>query len=348
MRTAPRLRLLAAVVATALLAACSAPQGASAPASSSGSAAGAPAGADAYPQPLPLSGDFVPVHDPAMVKAPDGTYLLYSTGQNLQIRSSKDRQNFTLEGPVWPKGAPWTFSFTSATDRRALWAPDISFHDGTFYLYYSASSFGSRNSAIFLATSPTGLPGTWKNVGLVWRTSERDDYNAIDPNLHVDDTGWWLSFGSFWSGLKMVKVNPATGLPIKGETRLYSLATRPRSVDGAVEAPYIVRHDDYYYLFASFDACCRGTSSTYRTMVGRSKTITGPYVDRDGTPMTEGGGTEVLSSHGDIVGPGHPAVLQDGADWLLIYHYYADDAAPATGTLAINKLEWVDGWPVAR
>jgi arabinan endo-1,5-alpha-L-arabinosidase len=285
MRPTARLRLLvAAVVATALLPSCSAqrqpaqtaPENSAGPGGSAASTAAEPGG---YPQPLPLTGDITSVHDPSMVRAPDGTYLLYSTGANLQIRSSKDRQDFALVGSVWPEGAPWTKPFTSATDSRALWAPDISFHDGTFYLYYSASSFGSRNSAIFLATSATGLPGTWKNVGLVWKTSENDEYNAIDPNLHVDDSGWWLSFGSFWSGIKMVRVKPGTGLPDKGDKKLYSLATRPRSVDGAIEAPYIVRHDDYYYMFASFDACCRGTSSTYRTMVGRSKTITGPYVD---------------------------------------------------------------------
>lgn len=349
MRTSVRVGVLLAAVVT-LLGGCGAPSAPTEP--TTASSAGAPSVASAtpggYPDPLPLSGDIDGVHDPSMVRAPDGTYLLYSTGENLQIRTSKDRTSFAQQGSVWPDGAPWTESFTALTDRSALWAPDVSFHGGLFYLYYAASSFGSRHSAIFLATSPTGLSGSWTNLGKVVQTSDDDDYNAIDPSLVVDGNNWWLSFGSFWSGLKMIRIDPKTGKRDPSDKKLYDLATRPKSVDGAVEAPYVVRYNDYYYLFAAFDACCRGTSSTYRTMVGRSTSVTGPYVDRQGKKMSDGGGTEVLASHGSIVGPGHPAVLHDGADWLLIYHYYFDDRTPATGRLAMNKLDWVDGWPVAQ
>jgi arabinan endo-1,5-alpha-L-arabinosidase len=349
-RRATRL-LLASVLAAAALAGCGSPGGGTSSPSPAPFSPGASAASESpggYPAPLPLTGDIDAVHDPSMVKAPDGTYLLYSTGENLAIRTSTDQTTWTRADSVWAdRGAPWTEKYTSLTDRSALWAPDISFHDGTFYLYYSASSFGSRNSAIFLATSATGRAGSWRGRGLVLDTTSSDSYNAIDPNLFVDDSGsWWLTFGSFWSGLKLVRLDPATGKPAVG-AELQALATRPRSVDGAIEAPYLVRHDDYYYLFAAFDLCCRGTSSTYRTMVGRSKSVTGPYVDRDGKKMTDGGGTEVLATHGSIVGPGHPAVLRDGNDWVLVYHYYVDDRTPATGRLGLNRLTWVDGWPVA-
>ena len=349
MGTAAR-HLLATLVAALLLAGCGGPASqptAPTPAPFSPGAAAPSRTPGEYPDPLPETGDVDAVHDPSMVKAADGTYLLYSTGENLAIRTSPDRTAWTRAGSVWPDGAPWTKPFTSPTDRGALWAPDISFHDGTYYLYYAASSFGSRHSAIFLATSPTGLAGSWKNAGIVLQTTEADEYNAIDPNLFVDDTGWWLTFGSFWSGLKLVRLDPTTGKPAAG-AKLTALATRPRSVDGAIEAPYLVRRDGYYYLFAAFDLCCRGINSTYRTMVGRSKTVTGPYVDQKGVPMTDGGGTEVVASHGAIAGPGHPAVLHDGADWVLVYHYYTDDLAPATGRLATNLLDWPDGWPVLR
>jgi arabinan endo-1,5-alpha-L-arabinosidase len=334
------------VVLVSLLAACA--QGSVPPAGDASETASPTATLKDYPDPLPSSGDIDLVHDPSMVRTPDGGYLLYSTGQNLQIRRSDDRTTFTAAGSVWPHGAPWTEEFTSPADPSALWAPDISHHNGKFYLYYSASSFGSRKSAIFLATSRTGLSGSWTNLGKVWQTSDADDYNAIDPNLVVDDTGWWLSFGSFWSGLKMMRIDPDTGKQAAHDRKLYALAARPSSVDGAIEAPYIVRHDDHYYLFAAFDACCRGVDSTYRTMVGRSTAVTGPYVDREGTKMTDGGGTEVLASHGTILGPGHPAVLQDGSEWILIYHYYYDEFNPGAARLAMNELEWVDGWPVAR
>lgn len=355
--------VLALVVAATLLAGCSnqggtasspapSPSGASSTASAANGSASPTVGR--FPDPLPVTGDIDGVHDPSMVRAPDGTYLLYSTGNYLEIRTSRDRLHFALQGSVWPKGAPWTQPFTSPTDRSALWAPDISYHSAPggqgslFYLYYAASSFGSRNSAIFLATSKTGLPGSFTNRGKVWQTTESDDYNAIDPNLLVDSSGWWLTFGSFWSGIKMVRLDPRTGKPDAAHKKLWSLATRSRSVEGAIEAPYVVRHDQYYYLFSAFDFCCRGLSSTYRTMVGRSTSVTGPYLDRQGRKLIDGGGTEVMASHGTIVGPGHPAVLHDGADWLLIYHYYFSDATPATGRLAINRLAWVGGWPVAR
>jgi arabinan endo-1,5-alpha-L-arabinosidase len=293
-----------------------------------------------YPNPGLVTGS-VNVHDPAMVKAANGTYILMSTGTNLPIRTSTDRVAFARAGVVWPNGAPWARPFTGGSNN--LWAPDISFRNGRYYLYYSASTFGSRNSAIFLATSPTAAQGSWTNLGIVWQTSNASDHNAIDPNLVVDSAGaWWLTFGSFWTGIKMIRIDPATGKQHTGDRTLHSLARRP-SAGGAVEAPVIVQRGGLYYLFVSFDLCCRGTSSTYRIMVGRSTSITGPYVDRNGVAMTNGGGTEIMATHGGVVGPGHQAVLQDTDNWLLVYHYYT-----STGSrLGINFLDWGDGWPRA-
>lgn len=304
-------------------------------------AAAPAAAAPGFPDPAPVTGD-TRVHDPAMVRAPDGTYILVATGDNLQTLTSTDRVDFKRAGAVWPDGAPWTTQFTLGSP--VLWAPDISRHNGRYYLYYSASSFGSQNSAIFLATSETAMPGSWTHHGVVTQTSSANDYNAIDPNLVVDASGrWWLSFGSFWSGLKMIRIDPATGMRHAGDQTLYDLAQRPLSVDGAVEAPFIIRHGGFYYLFASFDFCCRGTDSTYRVMVGRSRSITGPYVDRAGVPMMSGGGTEILATHGGVHGPGHEALIRDRGDWLMLYHYYSD--AIPTGTLGINRVTWPGGWP---
>ena len=299
----------------------------------------ATAAAADYPDPGFVTGD-TRVHDPTMVRAPNGQYILVSTGDNVQILTSSDRVRFQRAGAVWPGGAPWTLPFTGGS--RNLWAPDISYRNGQFYLYYSASSFGSNNSAIFLATSPSAMPGSWTHRGVVVQTSTANDYNAIDPNLVVDPSGrWWLSFGSFWSGIKLIRLDPATGKRHPTDRTLHSLATRPLSVEGSVEAPFIVRQGGFYYLFVSFDFCCRGTDSTYRTMVGRSTSITGPYLDRNGVPMRNGGGTEILATHDGVFGPGHPAVLRDSDGWLLLYHYYT-----ATGSwLGINRIDWSDGWP---
>ena len=294
-----------------------------------------------YPNPGRVTGDIL-VHDPEIVKATDGTYLLVHTGNNLPIKTSTDRVAFRNAGAVWPNGASWTTPYTAGG--RSLWAPDISFHNGQYYLYYSASTFGSRRSAIFLATSPSGRSGTWTHQGLIIETNDSSTYNAIDPNLFVDPQGqWWLTFGSFWTGLKLIRLDPTTGRRSTTDTVVRSLATRPSSVGGAIEAPTLHLRGGYYYLFASFDRCCQGAQSTYRIMVGRSTSVTGPFVDRNGVAMTAGGGTQILAGHGSIHGPGHQAVLTDTGGDVLVYHYYADDNSARLG---INLLGWdAAGWP---
>jgi arabinan endo-1,5-alpha-L-arabinosidase len=289
-----------------------------------------------YPRPGAVTGD-IGVHDPTIVARPGGGYLLAHTGDNIALKTSSDRTAFRNAGAVFPGGASWTTTYTGGS--RNLWAPDLTYRDGRYWLYYSASTFGSNRSAIFLATSTTGASGSWANQGLVIESRTSDNFNAIDPNLVVDASGkWWLSFGSFWSGIKMVALNPATGK--RSDATLRSIAGRN---GGAIEAPVIARHGNYYYLWVSFDRCCQGAASTYRVMVGRSTSVTGPYVDRSGKAMTAGGGTQVLAGHGNIHGPGHQAVLPDTDAEALVYHYYADNGAALLG---INLLGYdAAGWP---
>jgi arabinan endo-1,5-alpha-L-arabinosidase len=303
-------------------------------------AASTPTGAPgAYPEPRFVLGDDG-VHDPTMVEKPGGGYLIAHTGDNLRLLTSADLETFTDAGAVFPDGAAWTTGYTKGS--TALWAPDISYRNGRYYLYYSASTFGSNHSAIFLATSVTGESGSWTDEGLVIESSKGSNFNAIDPHLYADDAGWWLTFGSFWSGIKQIALDPATGRPAGPGAAPVALAARG---DTAVEAPYLVKHGDHYYLWVSFDACCKGAASTYRTVVGRSDSPNGPFSDRNGTPMTAGGGTEILAGHGSVHGPGHPAVLTTGGGELLIYHYYADTGTPHLG---LNGLGYdAEGWPFA-
>jgi arabinan endo-1,5-alpha-L-arabinosidase len=305
-----------------------------------GAVPAAAAAAAAYPDPGSVSGD-VSVHDPSMVRAANGTYFLFSTHQGIEIRTSADRIHFTRNGSVFPSGVSWASAYGTITDP---WAPDVSFHNGTYWLYYAVSSFGSNHSAIGLATSSTAAPGSWHDQGLVYASQSSDNFNAIDPALLVDSSGrWWLSFGSFWSGIKMIQIDPATGKQATSNTTRYSIAERP-SPD-AEEASFIYPHGGFYYLFVSFDYCCRGTSSTYRIMVGRSASPTGPYTDESGTPMLSGGGTQILATHGNVIGPGGQSVTHDVDGDLLVYHYYA---ASQNGTpeLGINLLGWTSsGWP---
>ncbi|MFM9595115.1 arabinan endo-1,5-alpha-L-arabinosidase [Streptomyces scabiei] len=301
-----------------------------------------PTAASAYPDPGTVTGATV-VHDPTMIRTPAGRYLLYATGGGLSSRTSTDRIAFGAGGDAFAARPGWWSSYGTSE----AWAPDISYQGGTYLMYYSVSTFGSNKSAIGLAGSTTGLPGSWTDRGIVYSSAASDDYNAIDPNLFVDDNGtWWLSFGSWWTGLKMIQINPATGKQLSGDTTRYSLASRPTGTT-AVEAPFVVKRGGFYYLFASYDTCCAGTGSTYKVKVGRATRVTGPYLDRNGVALMNNGGTPVLESHGRYIGPGGQSIMKDTDGDLIVYHYYDgnDNGRPKLG---INLLNWSGGWPVAR
>jgi len=179
------------------------------------------------------------------------------------------------------------------------------------------------------------------------RTKE-DDFNAIDPNLATDEHGrQWLNFGSFWGGIKMRRIDADTGKLSQEDAKLYSLAARPPAPH-SIEAPFIVQHDSWYYLFVSFDFCCRGAKSTYNIVVGRSRDITGPYADASGKPMMEGGGTQLIEGTSLWRGPGHEAVLLErGGPDLMLFHAY--DGTTGRPALQISTIQWENGWPrIAR
>jgi arabinan endo-1,5-alpha-L-arabinosidase len=256
------------------------------------------------------------------------------------------------ELPAWaPKEIPGT---------RSPWAPDISYFNGKYHLYYSISTFGKNNSAIGLATNQTldssSADYKWEDQGMVLRsTTGVTDWNAIDPNLILEgEDKAWLVWGSFWDGIKLRRLDRTTGKLSDADTTLYSIASRPRlgepqtpPVVGAIEAPFIIEHDNYWYHFVSFDFCCRGKNSTYKIVVGRSEKITGPYVDKDGTPMTEGGGTLLLAAREGArwVGPGHCAVVQDLPGDYLIFHAYDRESERSRSELKISTMVWENGWP---
>jgi arabinan endo-1,5-alpha-L-arabinosidase len=296
----------------------------------------------AYVNPGLVTGNIAPVHDPSMIKTGTG-YLLFATGGGIEQRASTDRTNFTptLTAHAFAALPAWTAPYTNGTD---LWAPDVSFNSGQYYLYFAASTFGGSNSAIGLATSPTGIAGTWVDSGAAVVTSSTcAGSNAIDPAFVSDAAGnWWLAFGSFFNGINMVQLDPSTGKPLGATPTCYSLAQRTGT---AIEGSTVYVHGGMYYLFASVDVCCQGVNSTYHIVVGRSDNPQGPYVDRGGIPMTQGGGTIVLATHGNIIGPGGQDIFSDTDGDVLVYHYY-DGNNGGTPTLGVNLLGWTsDGWP---
>ena len=312
-------------------------------------------GALAWPQQqLPVTngqskGDIRQVHDPSIIKE-GNTYYVFSTRAGIAIRCSKDLIHWQLCGDVFAHLPEWAVK--DVPGLRGLWAPDVSYFNGRYYLYYSASTFGSNHSSIGLATNETLDPSSdkyrWVDQGKVIGSNIDDDWNAIDPNVVFDEHHQpWLAFGSFWGGIKLRKLEQATGKLSSQDQNLYSLASRPRtsSSPGAIEAPNIIRKNDYYYLFVSFDLCCRGANSTYNIRVGRARRLTGPYIDRSGKAMIDGGGTLVVGGAGRWAGPGHCAVLQEREGDYLVYHAY-DTEWRGVPTLRISTLHWdSEGWP---
>ena len=278
----------------------------------------------------------------------------------LPIRCSTDLQAWKPCAYVFAQIPDWIKEASPAT--KDLWAPDISFFDGVYHLYYAYSTFGENASGIALATNKTldaASPAyKWVDQGLVLKSTPTDDFNAIDPNLIIDERGQsWLSFGSFWSGIKMRRLDRTTGKLSTQDTKLYSLATKARPAPSsptkpslplnwqAIEAPFVIHQGRYYYLFVSWDLCCRGAQSTYRGMVGRSRNITGPYVDRDGVPMMKGGGSPVLMSNSKWAGPGGQSLLKLNDGFIIAFHAY--DSKTGRPALQISTLGWKDGWPSA-
>lgn len=303
----------------------------------------------------------VPVHDPVMIKEGD-TYYLFCTGRGVSVWASRDRVSWTRQPPVFAAPPPWSVEAVP-TFTGHLWAPDISYHDGKYYLYYSVSAFGKNTSCIGVATNVTldraDPRFKWEDHGKVIQSVPGvTNWNAIDPNLIVDDAGTpWLAFGSFWEGLKLVKLTPDRLAVAEPIDRLPTIASRkndpapagnPVDAGGnAIEAPFIFKRGGYFYLFASIDYCCRGAKSTYKMIVGRAKAVTGPYVDRAGVPMARGGGTILLAGDAKWYGVGHNSTYTfDGADYLVFHGYDAGDER-ARSKLRIEKLTWdADGWPV--
>ena len=295
-------------------------------------------------------GQIQQIHDPVMAFE-DGMYYVFSTGRRLPVICSSDKITWESCGRVFERNPVWTRDINQ--NLADLWAPDISYFNDRWHLYYAASNFGTQNSAIGLATNATLDPESpdfeWVDQGIVLRSQPGDPWNAIDANLVLDEAGEpWLAWGSYWNGLYLRKIDPITGMFAADDDTTHHLANRSAGPDNtsAIEAPFIVQRDNLWYLFASFDQCCQGANSTYNVRVGRSQSLIGPYVDRDGVPLTEGGGTLILSEYGQWKGPGHNSIYVEDDVYWIVYHAY-DANQIGVPKLRIESLGWdAEGWPV--
>lgn len=324
-------------------------------------------------------------HDPVMAKEGD-TYYLFYTGDGIRVKSSTDMKNWQELDPVFAGTPDWVLK--SIPDfGGAMWAPDIFRKDGVYYLYYSVSAFGRNSSAIGVATNTTLDPASadyrWTDRGkVVESVPGRDMWNAIDPNVILDEEGTpWMTFGSFWMGMKLVKLNPdMTSVVSDSSQEWYTIAARERSFyvddrdagdaanpkldygslytteqlaanqqmkNGAAEAPFLFKKGKYYYLFISWDRCCRGINSSYKILVGRSENIRGPYLDKSGKRLSRGGGSLIAAGNDEWAAVGHQAAYTfDGKDFLIFHAYDLDDEGKPK--LQIREIDWQNGWPAIK
>ena len=308
------------------------------------------------------------VHDPVMAKDGD-TYYIYATGMGIQQMTSKDRKTWTvLPQPVMTVIPGWTTDSVPGFGTH-VWAPDVIQWHGRWWLAYSCSTFGKNGSAIGLLSSRSLRANMWKDEGCIVTSREkRDNWNAIDPNFVIDDNDQpWLVWGSFWDGIQLAPLDSTMHLDNKQYTINNKQSSWPRTIarrydpsykpteenptskyagTNAIEAPFIFKHGGYYYLFVSWDYCCRGAKSNYRVAVGRSKTVEGPYLDRTGKDMANGGGTLFLEGDKkEWEAAGHCAAYNfDGEDIFICHGYSATQNGAAM--LIQRPISWTaDGWP---
>lgn len=293
------------------------------------------------------------VHDPVMAHE-NGRFYIFSTGMGLDLMSSDDMKTWRREPSPLVPFPQWAQKPVPAY-KGHTWAPDIVRRNGQWYLYYSCSTFGKNISAIGVAVNKTLDPASpdycWNDLGqVVSSVPGRDDWNAIDPNVVFDTDGNpWLTFGSFWDGIQLVALDSDMKTPVAPQTtiaRRVSPSARPASAN-AIEAPFIVYRQGWYYLFVSHDYCCKGLRSDYKTVVGRSRKITGPYLDRDGRDMADGGGTLLVGPNPLYSGVGHCSVYEVDGRWYFLAHGY-DRSRKGSSRLFLRELTWSDGWPQLR
>jgi len=296
------------------------------------------------PKVMALAGPLA-FHDPTLFRSGE-RYWVYGSGQGLEAKSSANLQTWQNEARVFDQNPNWIADLLP--DVTALWSPSVAYFGSMYHLYYSASVFGANQSCIGHATAAFVDAGSvFEDHGSIICSNvsgQTDDFNAIDPSVFVESEQTpWLAFGSYNSGIKLIPLD-ATGARLGSE--LVSLARRG-SDNPAIQEPFVYEWRGWYYLFVSFDQCCQGVNSTHNIRVGRSHNLGGPYIDKAGVNMMNGGGTLVLGGDDHWPGPGSNVIFNDGARHFNVYHAYDADNN-GVNTLRIAEITFDnDGWPVS-
>jgi len=290
------------------------------------------------------------VHDPSTIVTVDGVSRCFSTGPGLTLLREDASGKWLPEGRLFDEGKfPGWHQELVPGNRGHLWAPDVIRENGMFFVYYSVSTFGKNTSAIGLAVGktldPSATDWAWEDRGPVIVSRAGNRFNTIDPALFADPSSGslWMVFGSYWNGIHLIELDAATGLRRDASRAPERIAWAPE-----IEAPFLHRRGDFYYLFLNWGKCCRGIQSTYEIRVGRSRSVAGPYMDREGADLRHGGGTLVLATEDRWIGPGHASILErNGREWL-VHHYYDRDLG-GRPRLRMVPIAWdADGWPATR
>lgn len=319
---------------------------------------------------VPFVTDTPMVHDPVMAYE-DSTYYIFATGMGIQKMTSTDCKNWMVHTePVMSVIPQWAHDSVPGFTHH-VWAPDVIQWHGRWWMAYSCSTFGKNGSAIGLLSTHKLASGLWDDEGCIIASREgRDNWNAIDPNFVIDDNDQpWLVWGSFWDGIQLARLDTtmhiakgcrpqtvARRFNLGNEANKQALPINPNppknptsdfAGPNAIEAPFIFKHAGYYYLFVSWDYCCQGSKSNYRVAVGRSKTVDGPYLDRNGIDMRYGGGNIFIEGDKkNFEAAGHCAVYHIVGRDVFICHGYSI-AHHGASILIQRPISWTsDGWPV--
>ncbi|KAI9695101.1 MAG: hypothetical protein M1820_008926 [Bogoriella megaspora] len=330
---------------------------------------------------VPLPTDNFTVHDPAAVFSNGHYYLFAGSTKGVGIpyyRSQKD----SLTGPwnslgqVLPGGSKIS---EQGEDSQKPWAPAVVIQDNTMYVFYAVTIPSSMKSAIGVATTTTPDDATsWTDHGAIMYTGQGPNTNlwpfnitnAIDPSILIDtanNSQPILQYGSYYGGIIQLPLSPTLlslvnpHPPFSALRVAYSPAPATPRTLGAhpIEGSFLSYHSPYYYLWYAHGLCCGFSPSTvsslplssiYEIRIGRSTVRSGPFLDQQGRDLNDGGGTTILSSHGNVFAPGGPGVLKapNGGD-ILYYHFLPRDGnlTNESAELGWNPLGYGDdGWPV--